>query len=233
MGSLRDSFRKRWFSKKSSFENTILSINGFGAQDSSLFTLALHQTTNGKENNERLEFLGDAVLDAVIADVLYRKFSEKEEGLLTQMKSELVKASSLNRLSNCIGITPLIVTNLSQAELEESKVPGSALEAWIGAIYLDGGYVKAKQFVQQKMLIPHIDWSLIESQNTDYKSQLLQYAQQTGQKVSVHFDAAEYKKGSGFLAIIQWGDWKETGLGRSKKIAEQRAAKNLLKSIKN
>ena len=69
-----------------------------------LFTLSLHQTTNGKENNERLEFLGDAVLDAVIADVLYRKFSEKEEGLLTQMKSELVKASSLNRRN--IGITP-------------------------------------------------------------------------------------------------------------------------------
>ena len=59
-------------------------------------------------------------------------------------------------------------------------MPGSALEAWIGAIYLDGGYVKAKQFVQQKILTPHVDWSLIESQNTDYKSQLLQYAQQTG-----------------------------------------------------
>ena len=229
---LRDSIRKRLFGKKSSFENTILSINGFGAKDPNLFTLAIHQTTKGKENNERLEFLGDALLDAIIADVLYRKFSEKEEGLLTQMKSELVKASSLNRLANNIGITPLVVTNLSQGELEESKVPGSALEAWIGAIYLDGGVVKAKQFVQQKMLTPHIDWSLVESQNTDYKSQLLQHAQQTGQNVIVHFDPAEYKKGSGFLATIQWGDWSETGLGRSKKIAEHRAAQNLLKLIK-
>ena len=94
-------------------------------------------------------------------------------------------------------------------------------------------WCKAKQFVQQKSLTPHVDWSLIESPNTDYKSQLLQYAQQTGQKVSVRFNAAEYKKGSGFLATIQWGDWKETGLGRSKKVAEQRAAKNLLKFIKN
>lgn len=222
----------RLFAKKSSFENTIRSINGFGAKDPSLFTLALHQA-NGKENNERLEFLGDAVLDAVIADVLYRKFSEKEEGLLTQMKSELVKASSLNRFSNSIGITPLIVTNLNQEELEESKVPGSALEAWIGAIYLDGGYVKAKQFVLQKILIPHVDWSLVESQNTDYKSQLLQRAQQAGQKVVVSFDPAEYKKGSGFLATVQLGDLAETGLGRSKKIAEQRAAQNLLKSIKS
>lgn len=228
-----DSFRKRWSSKKNSFENIIRSINGFGAKDPNLFTLALHQTTNGKENNERLEFLGDAVLDAVIADALYRKFSEKEEGLLTQMKSELVKASSLNRLSKCIGIIPLIVTNLSQAELEESKVPGSALEAWIGAIYLDGGYGKAKQFVQQKILIPHIDWTLIETQNTDYKSQLLQYAQQRGQKVTVCFDPAEYKKSSGFLATIRWGGRTETGLGRSKKIAEQLAAQNLLKSIKH
>lgn len=233
MSSLRDSFRKRWFAKKSSFENTIFSINGFGAKDPNLFTLALHQTTNGRENNERLEFLGDAVLDAVIAEVLYRKFSEKEEGLLTQMKSELVKASSLNRLSNRIGITPLIVTNLTQSELEESKVPGSALEAWIGAIYIDSGHVKAKQFIQQKILNPHIDWTLIESQNTDYKSQLLQHAQQTGQKVTVCFDDAEYKNGSGFLATIQWGGWTEKGLGRSKKIAEQRAAQNLLKSIKN
>ncbi len=231
MGFLRDSFRMRWFEEKSSFENTIYLINGFVAKDPNLFRRALLQTTNGKENNERLEFLGDAVLDAIIAEVLYRKFSEKEEGLLTQMKSELVKASSLNRLANIIGVSPLIVTNLSQEELEESKVPGSALEAWIGAIYLDGGYAKAKQFVHQKILIPHIDWSLVESQNTDYKSQLLQHAQQTGQKVSVRFDPAEYKKGAGFLATIQWGDWLETGLGRSKKIAEQRAAQNLLKSI--
>ena len=111
-------------------------------------------------------------------------------------------------------------------------MPGSALEAWIGAIYLDGGYVKAKQFVQQKILIPHIELDLVESQNTDYKSQLLQHAQQTGQKVSVRFDAAEYKKGAGFLATIQWGDITETGFGRSKKIAEQRAAQKLLKSIK-
>ena len=128
--------------------------------------------------------------------------------------------------------TTLIVTNLTQEELEESKVPGSALEAWIGAIYLDGGYAKAKQFVQQKILNPHVNWSLIESQNTDYKSQLLQYAQQTGQKITVCFDPAEYKKGSGFLATIQWGNKSITGLGRSKKIAEQRAAQNLWEAIK-
>ena len=225
-------FRKRWFVEKNSFENTIQSINGFCSKDPTLFKLAIHQTTNGKENNERLEFLGDAVLDAVIADVLYRKFSEKEEGLLTQIKSELVKASSLNRLANCLGITSLIVTNLSQEEMEESKVPGSALEAWIGAIYLDVGYAKSKQFIQQKILKLHVDWAVVESQNTDYKSQLLQRAQQAGQKVKVSFEAAEYKKASGFIATIQWDDRLKTGIGRSKKIAEQRAAQNLLETIR-
>lgn len=232
MSLLRDSFQKRWFSKKNPFEQKIRSINGFSAKDESLYTLALHQTANGQENNERLEFLGDAVLDAVIAEVLYKRFPEKEEGLLTQMKSELVKATSLNRLANCLGITPLVVTNLSQEEMEESKVPGSALEAWIGAIYMDRGYAMAKQFVGQKMINPYVDWSVVESQNTDYKSQLLQRVQQNGQNLITSFEQAEYKKGAGFLAIIQWGDITAKGLGRSKKIAEQRAAQKLLEQAR-
>ena len=224
-------FRKMWFVRKSSFEKIIKSINGFYAKDQNLFRLAIHQTTNGQENNERLEFLGDAVLDVIIADVLYTKYPEKEEGVLTQMKSELVKATSLNRLANCTGITPLVVTNLSPEEMEESKVPGSALEAWIGAIYLDRGYTKAKQFVHQKILFPHVDWLVVQSQNTDYKSQLLQRAQQSGQKIIISFEPTQYKKGSGFLAKVQWGTDSATGLGRSKKIAEQRAAQNLLEVV--
>ena len=184
--------------QRSPLEHTIKRINGFYAKDPSIYQLALHQQPNGKKNNERLEFLGDAILDAVIAEILYRKFPDKEEGLLTQMKSELVKASSLNRLASAIGLTPLIITNLSANEMSESKVPGSALEAWVGAIYLDRGYDTAKKFIQHTLINLNVDWSIIASQNTDYKSQVLQWAQRQNMTLKTQFEPAQYRGGRFF-----------------------------------
>ena len=218
--------------KKESFDQTIKRINGFYAKDPSLYHLALHQQPNGEENNERLEFLGDAVLDVVIAEILYVKFPDRGEGQLTHMKSELVKASSLNRLASAVGITPLIITNLSVGELSESKVPGSALEAWVGAIYLDRGIQAAKRFIEKTIIGPHVDWSTIESQNTDYKSQVLQWAQRKNVALKTQFEQAQYKGGFGFLAKMQVNEHTSEGLGRSKKIAEQKAAQKLLEKIK-
>ena len=217
--------------QRSPLEHTIKRINGFYAKDPSIYQLALHQQPNGKKNNERLEFLGDAVLDAVIAEILYRKFPDKEEGLLTQMKSELVKASSLNRLASAIGLTPLIITNLSANEMSESKVPGSALEAWVGAIYLDRGYDTAKKFIQHTLINLNVDWSIIASQNTDYKSQVLQWAQRQNMTLKTQFETAQYRGGPGFLATMQLNGREAEGLGRSKKIAEQKASQVLLEKL--
>ena len=217
--------------KRSPLEHTIKRISGFYAKDPSIYQLALHQQPNGEKNNERLEFLGDAVLDAVIAEILYRKFPDKEEGLLTQMKSELVKASSLNRLASAIGLTPLIITNLSANEMSESKVPGSALEAWVGAIYLDRGYDTAKKFIQHTLINLNVDWSIIASQNTDYKSQVLQWAQRQNMTLKTQFEPAQYRGGAGFLATMQLNGCEAKGLGRSKKIAEQKASQVLLEKL--
>ena len=100
-------------------------------------------------NNERLEYLGDAILDAVIADYLYTRFPDKDEGFLTQLRAKLVKRKMLNNLANNLGIAPMLV---SRTNADQSKINllGNAFEALIGAIYLDKGYVRTKRYVIKK-----------------------------------------------------------------------------------
>ena len=133
--------------------------------DLSLYELAFRhssasrQNSNSKpQNNERLEFLGDAVLGAVVADYLYQKYPNKDEGFLTSMRSKIVSRSNLNNIAKTLGIKDAVVSNLNKKKPAKS-LGGDTLEALIGAIYLDKGILSAQNFIHNKIIFIHFDFS--------------------------------------------------------------------------
>jgi ribonuclease-3 len=149
------------FKKKSEYALKLERILGFYPDKISLYKQAfIHKSTlleedkKPFESNERLEFLGDAILDAVISNYIYSKFPFKDEGFLTQLRSKLVRRQFLNNLAEKIGLTELVVSNLDR---ESKSIYGDALEALIGAIYLDKGYKKAEVFILTKLLQNHVE----------------------------------------------------------------------------
>ena len=154
-------FFKKLFRKKDEYALTLERIIGFYPHQVSIYKQAfLHKSTlhntelQSFESNERLEFLGDAVLDSVISHYLYYKFPKENEGYLTRLRSRLVSRKTLNNLGVKIGLQELMQSNLERAS---KSVYGDALEALIGAIHLDKGYVFAQKFIEDKLLENHID----------------------------------------------------------------------------
>lgn len=182
-------------------------------------------------SNERLEFLGDAILDAIVANYLFDKYPEAEEGDLTKMKSRIVSRNNLNRIALEMGIADLIETDTQAAQAKES-IAGNALEAFFGAIYIDLGYKKTRQSII-RLFESYADLDAIEFEEADFKSRLYEEAHR--RKVSLSF--ATRTSGSNgsdnmfvseaFLANSAMGK----GTGTSKKRAEQNAAKVALENL--
>jgi len=133
--------------------------------------------TNGTRiSNERLEYLGDAILSAVVADHLFKMFPYKDEGYLTEMRSRIVSRAQLNKLSQKIGIDTLISVSTDNNNVYRS-MKGDAFEALIGAIYLDKGYNFTRQIIIEKIIKQHFDLQDLENNNTNYKSQIIEWSQ--------------------------------------------------------
>ena len=185
-------------------------------------------------NNERLEYLGDAILGAAIADFLYNRFPNQDEGYLTQMRSKLVNRSFLTQLTYQIGLNHFIQSNTTST-IESSHIYGDTLEALIGAIYLDKGYPEAKKFITRKLLNNYVNLVEVQNSNTNYKSQLIEWSQKN--KKAVSFDTVDESKNDGkqpwFLATIEVdNELLGKGSGTSKKEAQQNASKVALDKIK-
>ncbi|MEN9443145.1 MAG: hypothetical protein RIS47_35 [Bacteroidota bacterium] len=181
-------------------------------------------------NNERLEFLGDAVLDAIVADYLFHKFPNESEGFLTQMRSRIVNGEKLSDIAMQVGLHRLIFSNTSRPQAKKNLF-GDAFEAIIGAIFLDKGYSFTAKFIVHKVLRKHIDLTDIIANDTNYKSQLIEWAQREKKEVSfeTHEKEEDYKN---FLSIVIVNNEKMGhGEGSSKKIAEQEAAKATLEFL--
>jgi ribonuclease III len=178
-----------------------------------------------KESNERLEYLGDAVLGAAVADFLFKKFPYKPEGFLTEIRSRLVNREALNLLARKIGIGNIVQYDQKNAHLQQ-VILGNTLEAIVGAIYLDKGYLKTKKFVIDKLITPNYDLQELINSNSNYKSKIIEWAQREGKEVK--FEIVNVKKGKNhkeFTAqVMVDSDPKGTGYGNSKKKAEQDAA---------
>ena len=187
-------------------------------------------------NNERLEFLGDAILGAIIADFLYNRFPRQDEGFLTKNRSKLVNRSFLTRLTFDMGLNVFIDANTIN-NIDNSHIYGDALEALIGAIYLDKDYPTVKFFVTKKILSQFVNLNEIEQKDTNFKSQLIQWSQKN--KKEIHFETTEETtddkaRQPRFLAIVQM-DNKELGrgTGTSKKEAQQNAARETLRKLES
>lgn len=184
-------------------------------------------------NNERLEYLGDAVLDAIIAEFLFLKFPNKPEGFLTQTRSKIVNRDQLNLLAQRLGIHHLVISNTARSQ--HKYLFGDTLEALIGALYLDKGYKKTRKIVQSRILEDHIDLQKIISVETDFKSRVIEWGQKNKKVVNfeTHEETDESSNEITFVSHI-YVDVEVIGRGNgySKKEAEQHAAKQALNFLK-
>lgn len=214
---------------------------GFYPHDIHIYEQALlHKSTSVKSekgrpiNNERLEFLGDAILDAVVADILYRKFDGKREGFLTNTRSKMVSRESLNRVADQIGLLKLIKFNARQSS-HNSYMGGNAFEALIGAIYLDRGYDYCKYFVEHRIVGVCINVDRISRKEVNFKSKLIEWSQKN--KVEVTFDLLsqtydDFNSPVFESEVVVEGIHACKGKGYSKKESQQEAAHLTLNKIK-
>ncbi len=213
-------------------------ILGFLPGKSELYVLAfLHKSTaltnkNGNVvNNERLEYLGDAVLGSVIGEYLYLKYPEENEGFLTKMRSKMVNGDALGDLALKMKLDQLLENNVYGA-ISIKHISGDAFEALIGAIYLDKGYRTTKRFILRKMVERHLNLDELEKAETNHKSQLIEWAQKNRKEVCFYTDIEPYDP-TKFISYVSIGDrLYGSGTGVSKKEAEQEAAWETLKDIK-
>ncbi|KAA6352579.1 Ribonuclease 3 [termite gut metagenome] len=186
-------------------------------------------------NNERLEFLGDAILDAIIADILYTYFENKEEGFLTNTRSKIVQRETLNKLAVEIGLNKLIKSSAHSASHNNYNIYGNALEALVGAIYIDQGYKRCKKFIEQRIIKPYIDLEQLSRKDVNFKSKLIEWCQK--KKVEISFELIEqfFDNQSNHIfqtEVLIEGLSAGIGSGYSKKESQQNAAQMALKKIK-
>jgi len=163
-------------------------MTGFVPARLSIFKLAFSHKSNqatrdyARTNNERLEYLGDAVLGTIVAEYLFKKYPDADEGFLTKMRSKIVKRKSLNHIGDRMGLdVPLREYNRTRLS---ASMLGNAVEALVGAVYLEKGYRPTKRFVIQRMLKLYVDMHELETVDDNYKSQLLEYCQKNGKQIS-------------------------------------------------
>lgn len=182
-------------------------------------------------DNERLEFLGDSILDSIIGEMLFNRYPQKGEGFLTRMRSKLVSRAQLNALAKDIGIVRVMESNV--ARTHESSVPGNALEALIGSIFLDKGFERTKKVVV-KLLLNHVDLEEVAKEDKDGKSRLLEWGQKRRRKVEFVIREEGAGRHRTYVAeVLIDSKVRGTGQGGSKKVAEQDAAQSAFRSMRS
>ena len=232
---------KLWLGRDKRYYRTLKGIFGIYPNNIELYKLALiHRSASlflpdGKPiNNERLEFLGDAILESVISDYLFIEYPEGNEGFLTQLRSRIVSRQTLNVLALQLGLDRYIVANNGGGNPAQKHIYGDAFEAMVGAIYLDKGYDFVNRLLINSIIPRYIDLEELTGTETDFKSRLLEWGQKV--KKQVVFETAESSRSShnnpNFMTVLMIGGEEEgRGEGRSKKEAEQAAAHRVLESL--
>ena len=214
---------------------------GFYPRDICIYEQALlHKSSSIKSeqgrllNNERLEFLGDAILDAVVGDIVYQKFDGKREGFLTNTRSKIVSRESLNHVAEQIGLSKLIKFS-TRHSAHNSYMGGNAFEALVGAIYLDRGYAYCKYFMEHRIIGQYIDLNRVSRKEVNFKSKLIEWSQKN--KVELIFELIsqavdEFNSPTFETEVVIEGIRTCKGKGYSKKESQQEAAHGVLNKIK-
>jgi len=233
---------ERFFQRKTESHTALKRILGFFPNDISLYEEALHHKSSSKEshygpsrNNERLEFLGDAILNAVIADIVFKKFKNQNEGFLTNTRSKIVKRETMDHISGQLGLNKLLVSSPG-VHTQKNHILGNALEAFIGAVYLDQGYQKTYRFIERKIIRVYINIDTLAKKEVNFKSKLLEWCQKS--RVRLDFRLMENIIVRGNSPMFQSQALLNelvagTGTGYSKKESHQQAAAQALKKIKS
>jgi ribonuclease-3 len=224
-----------YFRPKDDFDKKIKSIVGYYPNNAFFYELAFthksrvnSQKKDNKESNERLEYLGDAILSAVISEYLYINYREMNEGELSKLRSKIVSRKSLNDLGAALELQKLLVANVNTTALNNS-VLGNTLEALIGACYLDQGFLRCKNFIIRGLVGKHLNMTKVINMEVNYKSRILEWGQK--EKKIIDFKTIA-ETGSGIskkftVALLVDGELKAKSVASSKKRAEQQASKML------
>lgn len=240
-GFLNRLFRRRKTSSPSDeFSLRIAQLIGESPRDLSYYHLAVRHSSAsmrsaepGWANNERLEFLGDAILGAVVAEYLYHEYPEESEGFLTGMRAKVVSRKTLNHIAAQLDLKPLVISKLPQTKSARSLL-GDVLEALIGAVYLDLGIESAKRFITEGLLKHHVNFTELEGKVVSFKSTFIEYVQAARKS---HSFRLEDKWGENHNLTFKIGLYLQEeriaeGVGTSKKRAEEMAAEKACIELK-
>lgn len=229
------------FRKDKELYLSLYDIIGCYPHDISYYKLALmhksvaRRTVKGKPaNNERLEFLGDAILDAIVGDIVYRHFPGKREGFLTNTRSKIVQRDTLNRLAKEMGINRLVLSS-GRSCSHNSYLGGNAFEALVGALYLDRGYEACRRFMEKRILGELINIDKVAYKEVNFKSKLIEWSQKNRAEIS--FDMLDVKSDENgspmfhFQVLVE-GLFGGEGKGYSKKESQQLASKITLQRLR-
>lgn len=222
-----------FFNRKKEPYLRFYAILGFYPDDIDYYRLAIRhrsmplRTPDGRKLcNERLEFLGDAILSSVITDILYKRFENESEGFLTNLRSKIVSRESLNRIAVSIGLDKLVLTSSYVNRYANNNIYGNALEALFGAVYLDQGYRRCKAFVEERLFSHILDWDDILEHECNFKSKVLEWCNKRHLDLEfVLLDETVVKNKHTFHTCLKIQDTVVCeASGSSKKESQQRAA---------
>ncbi|CAN5326548.1 ribonuclease III [soil metagenome] len=229
---------KHLFNSKSDkvFVTQLSNILGFKPDNINLYKTALsHRSVRegADENNERLEFLGDAILSSVVAHYLFMKYPYKGEGFLTEMRSKMVNRNKLNDIALKIGLKKLTFYNKQDNSLKVSQIFGNTLEALIGAVYLDKGYLRSKKWVTTHLINPHLDMQDLENLEINQKNKLYGWANKNGKNLEFEILNENIQNGRKLFTIgaVVDGEVLAEAKAYNKKDASQVAAQIAIEKL--
>jgi ribonuclease-3 len=187
-----------------SFRSQLSNVLGFKPGNISLYRTALsHRSVRegADENNERLEFLGDAVLSSIVAHCLFMRYPYREEGFLTEMRSKIVNRQQLNEIGIKMGLKKIAIFNKQDNSLRTSQIFGNTLEALIGAVYLDKGYARTRKWVEKNIISTHIFLEDLEGIDINIKNKLYAWANKNGKVLEFETVQEKFERGRRLFTI--------------------------------
>jgi len=225
---LLQSFYNKYLSSKKATYQKLDNLLGFTPNKLAVYDLAFRHVSasdSAAKSNERLEYLGDAVLDSVVAEYLFKKFPMRGEGFLTETRAKIVSRKKLGLLARKLELQEYMEYNHKNVTINDNLL-GNSLEALVGAIYLDKGYKSVCDFVVNKLLKVHIDLDELVKSDINYKSRLLEWCQKNNRTVEFHLDDEKTLRNNNKVFVISLhldGQHVSKGSGGTKKTAEKKA----------
>lgn len=223
-------------SGKKTLRKELKNVLGFTPKRTAIYEMALSHrsgTEKKNENNERLEYLGDAILGAAIGDFLFKKYPFQPEGYLTEMRSKIVNRQRLNDIAIKMGLRRLTIYNKNNNHLKISSIFGNTLEALVGAVYLDQGFEKTKKFIFKRLIIPYIDLEALENEEINHKNKVYGWANKFSHQLDFEL-LDEHLEGGRRLftvAVVIDGEIICSGKAFNKKDAGQQAAREAVELL--